>query len=152
MRLPLRLRSPLEDWPPSLWPNHGPAGIESRRYVEGQNVTIEYRWAEGHYDRLAALAADLVGREVDIIAAGSAPSARAAKNATSDVRHGTDLARRGHRTEEGEAPCQRWREARGLGRKGLPVDSNLCRRSRERQVEQCPSFENCESVRTSQSR
>jgi len=83
MRLPLRLRSPLEDWPPSLWPNHGPAGIESRRYVEGQNVTIEYRWAEGHYDRLAALAADLVGREVDIIAAGSAPSARAAKNATS---------------------------------------------------------------------
>ena len=69
-----------------------------------------------------------------------------------DVRHGTDLARRGHRTEEGEAPCQRWREARGLGRKGLPVDSNLCRRSRERQVEQCPSFENCESVRTSQSR
>ena len=103
MRLPLRLRSPLEDWPPSLWANHGPAGIESRRYVEGQNVTIEYRWAEGHYDRLAALAADLVGREVDIIAAGSAPSARAAKNATSDVRHGTDLARRGHRTEEGEA-------------------------------------------------
>ena len=78
-------------------------GLGEAGYVEGQNVTIEYRWAEGHYDRLAALAADLVGREVDIIAAGSAPSARAAKNATSDVRHGTDLARRGHRTEEGEA-------------------------------------------------
>src|SRR5437764_7538858 len=54
-------------------------------YVEGQNVTIEYRWAEGNYDRLPALAADLVGRKVDMISAQSTLSARAAKNATSTV-------------------------------------------------------------------
>ena len=60
-------------------------GLGETGHVEGQNLAIEYRWAEGRYDRLPALAADLVGRRVDLIAAASGPAAHAAKGANQTI-------------------------------------------------------------------
>jgi putative ABC transport system substrate-binding protein len=61
-------------------------GLREAGFVPGQNVTIEYRWAEGHYERLPGLAAELVGlRPAALVAAGGEPSALAAKSATASI-------------------------------------------------------------------
>jgi putative ABC transport system substrate-binding protein len=61
------------------------SGLKETGFVEGQNITIEYRWAEGKYDRLPALTADLIARPVDVLVVTAPPAAQVAKAATASI-------------------------------------------------------------------
>src|SRR5215467_322738 len=60
-------------------------GLRETGFVEGRDISVEFRWADGHYDRLPSLAAELVGRNVSVIFADDLPSAFAAKAATKTI-------------------------------------------------------------------
>jgi putative tryptophan/tyrosine transport system substrate-binding protein len=115
--------------PPNLG-DLGPVhqGLNETGFVESQNMMSEYRWAEGHYDRLPALAADLVSRKVDVIVTiGGTPSALAAKNATSDDPGRLRRCRRPGRDRSRRQPRPAGRQPDGLQQHGQRAHAQAAR-------------------------
>jgi ABC-type uncharacterized transport system substrate-binding protein len=90
---------------PDIWKLIEPfrQGLREHGYVEGQNLLVEYRWAEGRYERFEALAADLVGRKVDLIVAPGVQHVRAAKRASATTP--IIMVYVGIRSERGSSPA-----------------------------------------------
>src|SRR5262252_5048633 len=78
-------------------------GLQESGYIEGRNVAIEYRWAEGRNDRLSAMAAEPVRRRVTVIVAMNTASVFAARAATTRISHGRGYPERGARREAAAA-------------------------------------------------
>ena len=97
-------------------------GLQEIGYIEGRNVGIEFRWADGEYDRLPALAADLVGRQVSVIVAALLPAARAAKAATGTHSHCVHQRLGPDRVSAGHEPKPADRKRYGRERLLRPAD------------------------------
>jgi ABC-type uncharacterized transport system substrate-binding protein len=101
-------------------------GLADTGYVEGQNVAIEYRWAEGDYGRLSQMAAELVRQQVSLIVTpGAAAGALAAKNATTAIPIVFAVSSTPAHRVRSKRPSQRWRRSEPMHFLSVPARSSM---------------------------